>query len=126
MIPRPRRSPSARRCHMAGDEHVSITAGLVVFGASGDLAHRKLYPALASLAARGQLPARFQLIGVARTEMDDAGFEAMIREAVEAAGGQRGESGVELAVGQVARRPEDDEAGGDRDVLITGHVTPPS
>ena len=71
---------------MAVGEHVSITSGLVVFGASGDLANRKLYPALASLAARGQLPARFQLIGVARTEMDDPGFASIVADAVEAAG----------------------------------------
>jgi len=71
---------------MSDGAHVSITAGLVVFGASGDLANRKLYPALASLAARGQLPSHFQLIGVARTEFDDAGFASMVAEAVEEAG----------------------------------------
>jgi len=71
---------------MSRGQHVSITAGLVVFGASGDLAHRKLYPALASLAARGQLPSRFQLVGVARTEMDDGAFAKMVADAVAVAG----------------------------------------
>jgi glucose-6-phosphate 1-dehydrogenase len=49
-------------------------AVLVVFGASGDLAHRKLYPALASLASRGQLPNKFAVVGVARTVDDDQDF----------------------------------------------------
>jgi glucose-6-phosphate 1-dehydrogenase len=58
---------------------------LVVMGASGDLAHRKLYPALGSLAARSQLPAHFALVGVARTEYDDDDFRAMVVDAVRAA-----------------------------------------
>jgi glucose-6-phosphate 1-dehydrogenase len=58
---------------------------LVVMGASGDLAHRKLYPAIGSLAGRGQLPAHFALVGVARTLYDDADFRASVIEAVRAA-----------------------------------------
>ena len=57
---------------------------LVVMGASGDLAHRKLYPALGSLAARGQLPTQFALVGVARTEYDDDDFRATVVDAVRA------------------------------------------
>src|ERR1019366_693069 len=38
---------------------------LVIFGATGDLAHRKLLPALYNLAHEGALPERFELIGVA-------------------------------------------------------------
>ena len=41
---------------------------LVIFGATGDLAHRKLLPALYNLAHDGALPERFFLIGVARRE----------------------------------------------------------
>ena len=37
---------------------------LVIFGATGDLAHRKLLPALYNLAHEGALPERFELIGV--------------------------------------------------------------
>jgi glucose-6-phosphate 1-dehydrogenase len=58
---------------------------LVVMGASGDLAHRKLYPAIGSLAERGQLPAKFALVGVARTEFDDDDFRKTVVEAVRAA-----------------------------------------
>jgi glucose-6-phosphate 1-dehydrogenase len=60
-------------------------AALVVLGASGDLAHRKLYPAIGSLAARDQLPEHFALVGVARTEYDDDDFRTTVVEAVKAA-----------------------------------------
>ena len=56
---------------------------LVVFGASGDLTSRKLMPAVAQLARRGQLPEEFTVVGVARTEMDDEDFRRHIGEAVE-------------------------------------------
>ncbi len=59
---------------------------LVVFGASGDLANRKLLPAIASLAGHGSLPDRFCVVGVARTELDDAGFQKAAREAAPDAG----------------------------------------
>ncbi len=42
----------------------------VIFGATGDLAQRKLLPAIYNLAVRGLLPDRFAVIGYARTEMD--------------------------------------------------------
>jgi glucose-6-phosphate 1-dehydrogenase len=41
---------------------------LVIFGATGDLARRKLLPALYNLAHDGALPTRFHLVGVARRE----------------------------------------------------------
>ena len=44
---------------------------LVIFGASGDLTRRKLFPALYSLALRRLLPERFGIVGVARTRADD-------------------------------------------------------
>jgi glucose-6-phosphate 1-dehydrogenase len=55
---------------------------LVIFGASGDLTRRKLFPAIYSLAARNLLPERFALVGVARTELNDAEFRSMMKEAV--------------------------------------------
>jgi glucose-6-phosphate 1-dehydrogenase len=54
---------------------------LVVFGASGDLTHRKLMPALAELAMKRQLPSAFAVIGVARTEMTDDDFRQRMLEA---------------------------------------------
>jgi glucose-6-phosphate 1-dehydrogenase len=62
---------------------------LVIFGASGDLTRRKLFPAIYSLAARNLIPERFALIGVARTEETDAEFRARMKEAVEEFGRDR-------------------------------------
>ena len=56
---------------------------LVIFGASGDLAQRKLFPALYSLAVRGLLPRRFGIVGVSRTEMTVEEYRARMRQAVE-------------------------------------------
>ena len=43
---------------------------LTIFGVTGDLAHRKLLPALYNLAHEGALPERFNLVGIARREDD--------------------------------------------------------
>jgi glucose-6-phosphate 1-dehydrogenase len=64
-----------------GEATPSPTA-FVVFGATGDLAHRKLYPALASLAATDQLPERLVVIGVARTQMGDEDFATEVRNSI--------------------------------------------
>jgi glucose-6-phosphate 1-dehydrogenase len=55
---------------------------VVIFGASGDLTHRKLMPSLFSLACEGLLPESFNVIGVARSEMDDEGFRSKTKEGV--------------------------------------------
>ncbi len=47
---------------------------LVIFGATGDLTHRKLIPALYNLAADGDLPAGLQCVGFARREKSDEEF----------------------------------------------------
>ncbi|HKN93085.1 MAG TPA: glucose-6-phosphate dehydrogenase [Thermoleophilaceae bacterium] len=44
---------------------------LVIFGGSGDLTGRFLFPALAALRARGHLPERFEVVGASRQDMDD-------------------------------------------------------
>jgi glucose-6-phosphate 1-dehydrogenase len=55
---------------------------LVIFGASGDLANRKLIPALWSLYAARTLPEPFVIIGTGRTEMSDEAFRARMRDGV--------------------------------------------
>ncbi len=55
---------------------------VVIFGASGDLALRKLMPALASLAGKGQPAGGLQVIGVSRTPKDDASYRAEVRDAL--------------------------------------------
>src|ERR1700760_1924080 len=56
---------------------------LVIFGGTGDLAHRKLLPALYNLAHEGALPERFELVGVARRDQPDEDFVQMARESIE-------------------------------------------
>ena len=56
---------------------------LVIFGASGDLTQKKLFPALYSLAFRKLLPDRFAVLGVARTEETDDAFKERMKDAVQ-------------------------------------------
>jgi glucose-6-phosphate 1-dehydrogenase len=53
---------------------------LVVFGASGDLAHRKLLPALCALDCDGHLPAEARIVGYGRSDMTDESFRREIRK----------------------------------------------
>jgi len=56
---------------------------MVIFGASGDLTKRKLFPALYSLAYRQMLPEKFGVLGVARTEGTDSEFRERMKAAVQ-------------------------------------------
>ncbi len=56
---------------------------LTIFGASGDLTQRKLFPALYALAYRRLLPEEFAVLGVARSEWSTEEFRERMREAVE-------------------------------------------
>ena len=55
---------------------------IVIFGASGDLTHRKLIPALYNLYKIGRLSEHFSVLGVARTEMSDEVFREKMRAAL--------------------------------------------
>src|SRR2546423_5704101 len=55
---------------------------LVIFGATGDLAKRKLLPAIYNLAHEGALPERFNLIGLSRGDIGDDGFREQARESI--------------------------------------------
>ncbi len=59
-------------------------ATVVIFGASGDLTHRKLVPALHSLGCEGFLPAASRVVGVARSSLSDEAFRGELYEGVEA------------------------------------------
>lgn len=54
---------------------------IVIFGASGDLTHRKLIPALYNLFKFGRLN-KFSVLGVARSELNDETFREKMREAL--------------------------------------------
>jgi glucose-6-phosphate 1-dehydrogenase len=55
---------------------------LVIFGVTGDLARRKLMPALYNLAHEGALPERFNLVGVSRRDQTDADFREQARVSI--------------------------------------------
>jgi glucose-6-phosphate 1-dehydrogenase len=58
----------------------------VILGATGDLARRKLFPALAHLVSRGLLGDKFLVLGASRgTDVDDSAYRAMARSIVESA-----------------------------------------
>ncbi len=54
---------------------------LVIFGATGDLTHRKLVPALYNLAADGNLPPSISVVGFARRDKSDEQFREELEEA---------------------------------------------
>lgn len=54
---------------------------LVIFGATGDLTHRKLVPALYNLAADGALPPAISVVGFARRDKTDEMFRSELEEA---------------------------------------------
>jgi glucose-6-phosphate 1-dehydrogenase len=56
---------------------------LVIFGATGDLAHRKLLPAVYNLAHEGALPEHFELIAVSRRPKTNEEFQGEVRESIE-------------------------------------------
>lgn len=74
----PLRDPRDRRL-----ARIAGPCGLVIFGVTGDLAQKKLLPAVYDLAHRGLLAPGFALIGFGRRDWDDEQFAAVVREAVE-------------------------------------------
>src|SRR6195256_3927264 len=67
----------------AGLERMPVApTTLVIFGATGDLARRKLLPALYNLAHEGALPERFHLVGVSRKEKARERYRAECEEAI--------------------------------------------
>ena len=55
---------------------------MVIFGATGDLTHRKLIPALYNLALEHRLPANFQVVGFARRPWNDDSFQKEAEDSV--------------------------------------------
>ena len=73
------------------------TTSLVIFGASGDLTKRKLLPAVYQLSRGQRLPARFAVIGVARTVQDDENFRQQFRDSLKEFAGVDPSAGDEVA-----------------------------
>jgi glucose-6-phosphate 1-dehydrogenase len=64
------------------NRRVADPCTMVVMGATGDLSHRKLIPALYQMAKDGLLPEPFQFLGVGRTEYTDEQFRQDMRSAL--------------------------------------------
>ncbi|HEY5037868.1 MAG TPA: glucose-6-phosphate dehydrogenase [bacterium] len=61
---------------------VSPPCSLVIYGASGDLTHRKLVPALFDLYEKHLLPTSFNLIGISRSKISDDEFKQKLKESL--------------------------------------------
>jgi glucose-6-phosphate 1-dehydrogenase len=73
----PLRDPQDRRL-----PRIAGPCTLVVFGVTGDLARKKVMPAIYDLANRGLLPPGFSLVGFARRDWADQDFAAIVHESV--------------------------------------------
>ena len=66
---------------------------LVIFGGTGDLAERKIFPALFNLLRGNMLPGNFRVVGVSRKGKSDEEYRKFVREAIEkknrASGGKK-------------------------------------
>ena len=60
---------------------------LVIFGGTGDLARRKILPGLFRRFRSGQMPDGARIIAAARSELDRAGYQQMISDAIQEFGG---------------------------------------
>ena len=81
---------------------------LIIFGATGDLARRKLLPAIYNLAHEGALPERFNLIGFSRAASDDPDFTRTPSEAIQSFSRQQPDPAVlERLVEQIRFIPGD-------------------
>jgi glucose-6-phosphate 1-dehydrogenase len=61
---------------------VAGPCGMVIFGVTGDLAKKKVMPAIYDLANRGLLPPGFSLVGYARRDWADEDFAQVVHDAV--------------------------------------------
>jgi len=64
------------------DHHATPCRSMVLFGATGDLARRMLWPSLYALHHDGLLPDQFALIGAAQSKHEPAKFIELVRDAV--------------------------------------------
>ncbi|MDO4910660.1 MAG: glucose-6-phosphate dehydrogenase [Corynebacterium sp.] len=91
--------------------------GIVMFGVTGDLARKKLLPAIYDLANRGLLPPSFSLVGYGRRPWSDEDFQDYVYEAVKAGARTPVSENVWKRLAEGIRFVEgnfDDEAGFDR------------
>jgi glucose-6-phosphate 1-dehydrogenase len=85
---------------------------IVIFGANGDLAQRKLIPALYRLAYERRLPESFAIVGNSRTELSDDAFRDKMRDAVKEHGDGDFDEDLWLRFGRNLRYVAGDMKGG--------------
>jgi glucose-6-phosphate 1-dehydrogenase len=115
------------------DHEVPGDQVIVLFGATGDLARRKLLPGMFHLAQVGLMPERFRIVGAARKSLGNDDFRSLAREALADSSRERGDSeawerfasslrfaGVGEGLGELARVVGEarEELGGDPSVLF--------
>ncbi len=66
---------------ISGNSGVSEPVTVVLFGASGDLAKRKVIPAMYDLVVNNSLGPRYAIVGFARTPMSDESFRSTTGDA---------------------------------------------
>lgn len=96
---------------------VEVGGLIVLFGATGDLAERQLYPAFHQLYQRGQLTQEFAIIGAARTQLTENEFKEHVRKAVEAGGNYT--KFEESFLDHIYYQPADNTKVGDFEKLMT-------
>jgi len=74
---------------------------LVIFGGSGDLAMRKLIPAIRNLAVAGLLPGKFAVVGVARDPLSREAYQERVRTALEQYAGSSHDDGSDWVIQRV-------------------------
>src|SRR2546428_8010257 len=89
---RARREPRSFKRRLAMPDRQIEPCLLFVFGATGDLMHRKLLPALHGLASQGKLGDQYQILGVAQPKLDDRTYRQWACEALESARSEAGDS----------------------------------
>ncbi len=87
---------------------VSFTADrLLLFGATGDLSRRMLLPSLCALDADGLLDPELEIVGTARSAMDDEGFRNFARESLEKFLPAKRRGDVDRFLGRLGYQPLD-------------------
>ncbi|HEY6729516.1 MAG TPA: glucose-6-phosphate dehydrogenase [Solirubrobacterales bacterium] len=79
---------------MQAEREIPDDQVIVLFGATGDLAKRKLLPGMFHLARVGLMPARFRIIGAARKPLGQDQFQALARDSVATSNREQSDSGA--------------------------------
>jgi glucose-6-phosphate 1-dehydrogenase len=98
---------------------------IVIFGATGDLARRKLLVALFHRWLDDQIPSDSRIIGVSRSELDTEGFRQMAEHACEDAAGQAWQPGEWMRFAQLLHYVAMDATDPDTDWKPLGDLVSP-